>query len=150
MFNQHEHEAYIAFVIITITLVLGLLAPYFYLKIFQKVKLAKCKAISYNLYKNNQAEFIEKTTKGIYYSFLLFSCSFVPFLILLFFKNLFQNYLTNFIFSYGYFLARSNSVFNPILYGSTNSQFKKSFGQFYTYLSCKKPTVNETSIPECV
>ncbi len=148
MYNPREHEVYIALLTVIITLVLGFLLPFFYLKIFQKVNLAKYRCVSYNLNKKNQVEYIHKTTKGIYYSFLLFGFSFVPYMILIFFKNHFQNYLTNFVFSYVYFLARSNSVFNPILYGTTNSHFKKSFSQFFRYLSCKKLTFNKTVIPE--
>ena len=144
MFNQEVNEAYITFIILLIFFALGLLLPFFYYKIFKKVTISRSRSLGHDYFRKNELEQIHKTTKGIYYSFLFFSCSFVPYFILILIKN-YQNFLPRFIYLYMFLMVRSNSVFNPILYGTTNSHFKKSFSHFFDYLSCKKPTVYHAS-----
>ena len=137
MFNQDVNEAYIRFIFLLIMFALGVFLPFFYFKIFKKVTLSRSRSLGYNNFRKNEMEQIHKTTKGIYYSFLFFSCSFVPFCVLVLIRN-HQKIVPRFIYLYMFLIVRSNSVFNPILYATTNSHFKKSLEGFYDILSCKK------------
>jgi len=69
-------------------------------------------------------KYLFKTTKGIFYSFLFFSFAFVPYFSLILMKD-YQNYVPRYVYLYLFLFARANSIFNPIIYCTTNTMFKK-------------------------
>ncbi len=125
MFNRDANKIYITLLILLLIMSLGVLLPYFYIRIFaQIVKKRK------NLMKKNRSEnpekfkYLFKTTKGIFYSFLFFSFAFVFYFSLILIKD-YQNYVPRYVYLYLFLFARANSIFNPIIYCTTNTMFKK-------------------------
>lgn len=135
MFSTIANKVYTSIIIITILISIGILSPFFFYKIFKS--LVEANNIGYNRERRAETKYLMKTTKGLLYSFLFFAFAFFPYLTLLLIKD-HQSVVPRFIYLYMFLLARSNSIFNPILYATTNSQFKRGYEKIFQFLFCCK------------
>ena len=130
MFNKKANEFYITLVIIMLLVVCGFLLPFFYIKIFILFKNSRQRALSHNYFKRKQMNSSFKMIKGLFYSFLFFAISYIAFFSLVLIKE-YQPNIPSGIFMYLYLFARSNSVFNPILYTITNPLFQNGLKKMF-------------------
>ena len=144
MFNLDENKAYITCLFFVSFITIGFLLPFFYFSIFRSIVEARSRTISYNYERRREQKFLYKTSKGLFYSFLFFMCAFLPYFCLIMIKD-YQNSIPRFFYLYMLLFARANSVFNPILYRSTNSLFKPSFNRIFVYIMCKKPFLRKSN-----
>lgn len=126
MFNRHGNENYITLLLILILLINGFLLPYFYFKVFIRLIESSRRALSYNYFRKNQINTTFKITKGLFFSFLFFSMAYFSYFGLILIKD-YQSTVPRVIYLYLFLFARSNSVFNPVLYGMTNPMFQRGF-----------------------
>lgn len=126
MFNTQTNKAYVTFFSLCVLLFVGLVLRYFYFKISKTIIESRTRAISYNYYKKSQFKYFYRSTKGLFYSFLFFALAYFPHFSLILIKD-YQKIVPRLFYLYFFLFARSNLVFNPILYNLTNPQFKKAF-----------------------
>jgi hypothetical protein len=105
----------------------------FYVKIFIFIINAKQRAHICNRIKH---EIDLKFSKGLFSSIILFIITYVPFSLIIIIDH--NDSLPAAYHLYGFALMRINSCLNPLLYGLTNTLFKKGFYNFYFLLFDKK------------
>lgn len=137
MFNMQTNRAYLTFLCLCLLLFVGIVLPYFYYRILKKVIETRTRVVGYNYFKKNQHRNFYRSTKGLFYSFLFFAFAFFPYFSLILIKD-FQEIVPRFFYLYLFLFARSNSIFNPILYSLTNPLFKRGFKLLFSFLSCQK------------
>jgi len=137
MFNPHSNSGYLVLSTFII-LFFCLLLPFFYYKIFNHIKKSKIRThTSNNFCQKNALESTFSLSKGLFLSVLLFSISFLSYLVLILIKN-YENFFLNIIYKYFYLFARSNSLFNPVIYATTNSLFRKAYERIFPLCFPKK------------
>ncbi len=107
---------------------------FFYLKIFIHITQAKQRAQTHKLIQKNQIDF--KFSMGLFLSILLYICTIVPYSIVAMID--YKDTLPAAYHLYGLVLMRINSCLNPLLYGLTNTLFKKGFKNIYFLLFDRK------------
>jgi hypothetical protein len=145
MFNKKDNEIYIATLLIVILLVNGLILPYFYCKIFLKLSESRSRISNYNYFKKNEIKFSIKTSKGLFLSFLFFGFSWFFYFGAMLAKSYHFNLIPQTMYLYMFLFARTNSVFNPILYYTTNTLFKNAVVKIFSRMS--KRTENSSEQP---
>ena len=141
MFNRDANKVYITALILLLLLTLGLLMPCFYTQIFVKIIAIKTKLmVGKSSTNRKKLNFFSNQAKV--YSFLLFAFAFVPYFSLILMKD-YQNHVPRFFYLYLFLFARANSVFNPIIYSTTNSVFRtKVKNLFYSVRFQKNRKIN--------
>ncbi len=104
------------------------------MRIFIHIYKAKRNARNHSQIKRN--EFDLKFSIGLFMSIILYVFTFCPFMIILMID--FEDTLPGAYRRHGLILARINSCLNPLLYGLTNTIFRKGFENFYFFLFNRK------------
>ena len=105
-----------------------------YIRIFIYTIKAKKRAITYK--KIQKHKFDLKFSIGLFLSIILFVFTYIPFSIILMID--YKDTLPAVYHLYGLVLMRINSCLNPLLYGLTNTLFKKGFKNIYFLLFNRK------------
>jgi hypothetical protein len=132
MFNKKDNEIYITTLLILILLINGLILPYFYYKIFMKLADSRSRVLNYNYFKKNEIKYSIKTSKGLFLSFLFFGFSWLSYFGAMLAKSYHFNLIPQTMYLYMLLFSRTNSVFNPILYYTTNSLFKNGLIKLFS------------------
>ena len=131
MFYNHSHPVYLVIFVISVVFSVGFLLPFFYLKIFLHLKQSKTKThTSYNFCQRTALSSTINLSKGLFLSVLLFCISLLSYLLFVVFKN-YENIVLDILYKYFYLFARSNSIFNPVIYATTNSLFRKAYERIF-------------------
>jgi hypothetical protein len=125
MYNKNANEIYINILLACILIINGFLLPFFYYKIL-KFLIDSRRETSYNYNKKKEIKNTFQITKGLIFSFVFFGFSYVTYFFLILVKD-YQKLIPPSIYLYLFLFARSNSLFNPILYAITNPLFKRGF-----------------------
>jgi hypothetical protein len=105
-----------------------------YIKIFIHTIEAKQRAITHQKFQKHKIDL--KFSIGLFLSILLFVFTYVPFAIILMID--YNDTLPAAYHLYGLVLMRINSCLNPLLYGLTNTVFRKGFQNIYFLLFNRK------------
>jgi hypothetical protein len=105
-----------------------------YIRIFIYTFKAKRRAITYKKIQEHKIDL--KFSIGLFSSILLFVFTYIPFSIILMID--YKDTLPAAYHLYGLVLMRINSCLNPLLYGLTNTLFKKGFKNIYFLLFDRK------------
>ena len=132
MFNKKDNEIYITTLLILILLINGFILPYFYYKIFMKLADSRSRVSNYNYFKKNEIKYSIKTSKGLFLSFLFFGFAYLFYFGAMLAKSYHFNLIPQTLYLYMFIFSRTNSVFNPILYYTTNSLFKKGLLKLFS------------------
>ena len=146
MFNKKDNEIYITTLLILILLINGLILPYFYCKIFLKLVESRSRVLNHNYFKKNEIKFSVKTSKGLFLSFLFFGFSWLSYFGAMLAKSYHFNLIPQTMYLYMFLFARTNSVFNPILYYTTNSLFKNGLVKMFSRMSKRIENSSEQPI----
>lgn len=146
MFNKNANEIYINFLLVCILVINGFMLPFFYFRIFKTMIDSRRRASSYNYFKKKEVNNTFRITKGLFFSFLFFGVSYVSYFSLMLIKD-YQNLVPSWIYLYLFLFARSNSVFNPVLYALTNPLFQRGFKKVISNLTrSKSMSYNEKNL----
>ena len=105
-----------------------------YIRIFIYTIKAKKRAITYKKIQEKRIDL--KFSIGLFSSIILFVFTYIPFSIILMID--YKDTLPAVYHLYGLVLMRINSCLNPLLYGLTNTLFKKGFKNIYFLLFNRK------------
>jgi hypothetical protein len=105
-----------------------------YIKIFIHTIEAKQRVITHQKFQKHKIDL--KFSIGLFLSILLFVFTYVPFAIILMID--YNDTLPAAYHLYGLVLMRINSCLNPLLYGLTNTVFRKGFQNIYFLLFNRK------------
>jgi hypothetical protein len=105
-----------------------------YIRIFMHTIKAKRRAITYKKIQEHKINL--KFSIGLFSSILLFVFTYIPFSIILMID--YKDTLPAAYHLYGLVLMRTNSCLNPLLYGLTNTLFRKGFENIYFLLFNRK------------
>jgi len=142
MFYHHSHPVYLLIFAVGVVFSAGFLLPFFYLKIFLHLKQSKIKThTSNNFCQRTALSSTINLSKGLFLSVLLFSISLLSYLVFVLFKN-YENIVLTYFYKYFFLFARSNSIFNPVIYATTNSLFRKAYERIFPIFFPKKITEN--------
>ena len=128
MFNLELNRQFTICASFVFMIVPGLCLMFFYLEIFVTSSLSRSKV------KKDHIE-NRKISVGLFVSMILFFIAAFPFALVLLLDSDFS--FPQSIYMYTWLLSRFNSSFNPILYGTTNSLFKKGYKVFFETVSAK-------------
>jgi len=128
IFNFQLSRKYTLIAAFLFMIVPGICLMFFYLNIFITSSLARSKVKRDNI--ENR-----KISVGLFASMTLFLIAVFPFALVLLIDSDYS--LSPNIYMYTWLLSRLNSSLNPILYGSTNSLFKKGYKIFFETIYAK-------------